>query len=68
MANTIEDMINDLIHEQVDQVIEEKIEDHHKIEDLDSRVASLEERFEDLLEAIRSEYKGSKLEDKIKHI
>ena len=68
MAKTIEDMINDIVHEQVDQVIDEKVEDHHKIEDLESRVASLEERIEDLLEAIRSEYKGSKLEDKIKHI
>ena len=46
----------------------DKIEDHHRTEDLESRVASLEERIEDLLEAIRSEYKGSKLEDKIKHI
>ena len=43
MANTIEDMINDIVHEQVDQVIDEKVEDHHKIEDLESRVASLED-------------------------
>ena len=68
MANTIEDMINDLIHEQVDEVIEDKIQDHHMVDDHASRISSLEERIEDLLEAIRSEYKGSKLEDKIKHI
>tara|TARA_B100000424_G_C22899136_1_gene478228 strand:+ start:933 stop:1139 length:207 start_codon:yes stop_codon:yes gene_type:complete len=53
MTNTIEDIINDQIHEQVDQVIEEKIEDHHKIEDLESRVASLEDRIEELLQALR---------------
>ncbi len=68
MANTIEELINDLIHEQVDQVIEDKIQDHHMVDDLQSRISSLEERFEDLLEAIRSEYKDSKLEEKIKHI
>ena len=68
MANTIEDMINDLIHEQVDEVIEDKIQAHHMVDDHASRISSLEERFEDLLEAIRSEYKDSKLEDKIKHI
>ena len=65
-------MINDLIHEQVDQVIDEKIEDkieeNHRIDDHEGRLSSLEERLEDLLEAIRSEYKDSKLEDKIKHI
>ena len=33
--------------------IEEKIEDHHKIEDLESRVASLEDRVEELLQALR---------------
>ena len=58
MTNTIEDIINDQIHEQVDQVIEEKIEDHHKIEDLDSRVASLEDRVEELFQALRD--KGGK--------
>ena len=67
MANTIEDMINDLIHEQVDQVIDEKIEDkieeNHRIDDHEGRLSSLEERLDDLLEAIRSEYKDSKLED-----
>ena len=68
MTNTIEDIINEQINDQGDQVIDDKIEDHHRTEDLESRVASLEERIEDLLEAIRSEYKGSKLEDKIKHI
>ena len=68
MANTIEDMINDLIHEQVDEVIEDKIQDHHMVDDHASRISSLEERFEDLLEAIRSEYKDTKLEEKIKHI
>ena len=53
MANTIEDMINDIVHDQVDQVIDDKIEDHHRIEDLDSRVASLEDRIEELLQALR---------------
>ena len=53
MANTIEDMINDIVHEQVDQVIDDKIEDHHRIEDLESRVASLEDRVEELLQALR---------------
>ena len=37
MANTIEDMINDLIHEQVDQVVEDKIEENHRIDDHEGR-------------------------------
>ena len=77
MANTIEDLINDLIHEQVDQVIEEKIDDHHKIEDLESRVASLEERFEEFSEVVREIIRSQRLGqvpnwnelmDRIKHI
>jgi|TARA_Y100000114_G_scaffold139287_1_gene143121 predicted ArsR family transcriptional regulator len=53
MTNTIEDIINEQINDQVDQVIDDKIEDHHRIEDLDSRVASLEDRVEELLQALR---------------
>ena len=68
MANTIEDLINDLIHEQVDQVIDEKVEDHHKIEDLESRVASLEERIEELLQALREKGGNPTLTQEIKHI
>ena len=68
MANTIEDMINDLIHDQVNEVVEDKIEENHRIDDHEGRFSSLEERLDDLLEAIRSEYKDSKLEEKIKHI
>ena len=68
MANTIEDMFNDLIQDQVSEVVEDKIEENHRIDDHEGRLSSLEERLDDLLEAIRSEYKYSKLEDKIKHI
>ena len=53
MTNTIEDIINEQINDQVDQVIDDKIEDHHRIEDLDSRVASLEDRVEELLQALQ---------------
>ena len=68
MANTIEDMINDLIHEQVDDVVEDKIEENHRIDDHEGRLSSREERLDDLREASRSEYKDSKLEERIKHI
>ena len=53
MTNTIEDIINEQINDQVEQVIDDKIEDHHRIEDLESRVASLEDRVEELLQALR---------------
>lgn len=80
MANTIEDLINDLIHEQVDQVIEEKIQDNEKIQEIESledRIIQLEERFEEysdvVREIIRTQRLGrvpnwNELMDRIKHI
>ena len=77
MANTIEDLINDLIHEQVDQVIEEKIQDNDKIQELEDRIIQLEERFEEysdvVKEIVRSQRLGqvpnwNELMDRIKHI
>ena len=77
MANTIEDMINDLIHEQVDQVIEEKIQDNDKFQELEDRIIQLEERFEEysdvVREIIRTQRLGqvpnwNELMDRIKHI
>jgi Mg2+ and Co2+ transporter CorA len=80
MANTIEDMINDLIHEQVDQVIDEKVQDNDKIQEIESledRIIQLEERFEEysdvVREIIRTQRLGqvpnwNELMDRIKHI
>ena len=77
MANTIEDLINDLIHEQVDQVIEEKIQDNDKIQKLEDRIIQLEERFEEysdvVKEIVRTQRLGqvpnwNELMDRIKHI
>ena len=77
MANTIEDMINDLIHEQVDQVIEEKIQDNDKFQELEDRIIQLEERFEEysdvVKEIVRTQRLGqvpnwNELMDRIKHI
>jgi len=77
MANTIEDMINDLIHEQVDQVIEEKIQDNDKFQELEDRIIQLEERFEEysdvVREIVRTQRLGqnpnwNELMDRIKHI
>tara|TARA_R100000773_G_C4114174_1_gene52814 strand:- start:31 stop:264 length:234 start_codon:yes stop_codon:yes gene_type:complete len=77
MANTIEDLINDLIHEQVDQVIEEKIQDNDKIQELEDRIIQLEERFEEysdvVKEIVRTQRLGqvpnwNELMDRIKHI
>ena len=77
MANTIEDLINDLIHEQVDQVIEEKIQDNDKFQELEDRIIQLEERFEEysdvVREIIRTQRLGqvpnwNELMDRIKHI
>ena len=77
MANTIEDMINDIVHEQVDQVIEEKIQDNDKIQELEDRIIQLEERFEEysdvVKEIVRTQRLGqvpnwNELMDRIKHI
>ena len=80
MANTIEDMINDLIHEQVDQVIDEKVQDNDKIQEIESledRIIQLEERFEEysdvVKEIVRTQRLGqvpnwNELMDRIKHI
>ena len=77
MANTIEDLINDLIHEQVDQIIEEKIQDNDKFQELEDRIIQLEERFEEysdvVREIIRTQRLGqvpnwNELMDRIKHI
>ena len=77
MANTIEDLINDLIHEQVDQVIEEKIQDNDKFQELEDRIIQLEERFEEysdvVKEIVRTQRLGqvpnwNELMDRIKHI
>ena len=80
MANTIEDMINDLIHEQVDQVIDDKVQDNDKIQEIESledRIIQLEERFEEysdvVREIIRTQRLGqvpnwNELMDRIKHI
>ena len=77
MANTIEDLINDLIHEQVDQVIEEKIQDNDKIQELEDRIIQLEERFEEysdvVKEIVRTQRLGqvpnwNELMDRIKRI
>jgi len=77
MANTIEDLINDLIHEQVDQIIEEKIQDNDKFQELEDRIIQLEERFEEysdvVREIVRTQRLGrnpnwNELMDRIKHI
>ena len=77
MANTIEDLINDLIHEQVEQVIEEKNQDNDKIQELEDRIIQLEERFEEysdvVKEIVRTQRLGqvpnwNELMDRIKHI
>tara|TARA_R100000278_G_scaffold83654_1_gene64147 strand:- start:250 stop:453 length:204 start_codon:yes stop_codon:yes gene_type:complete len=64
----IQSAIESLVQEEVDQVIEDKIEEHHKVEDIDSRVASIEERFDALIQAIEDHSTNEKLLQAIKNI
>ena len=66
--NDIQSAIESLVQEEVSQVIEDKIEENHKVEDVDSRVASVEERFDALIQAIEEHSTNEKLLQAIKNI